>query len=251
MSASGPCLFLPWDTGFFGVRIGRVAGNRLSDSLVSEIERWTEAELIDCLYFLADFSDAETIRIAEMRGFRLTDVRVTLDLKLPRTLTAPVKYDPAIRHAVPEDAKALKAIARLGHTDSRFFFDGRFPKERCADLYETWIETSLGGYADTVFTADDGGRAAGYVSCHLDGPRKGRIGLVGVAAEARGRGLATGLTRAALHWFEHEGVERVSVVTQGRNVSAQRLYQSCGFTTCSVQLWYHRWFDRAFSRSPE
>jgi ribosomal protein S18 acetylase RimI-like enzyme len=41
------------------------------------------------------------------------------------------------------------------------------------------------------------------------------------------------------------GVQRVSVVTQGRNVAAQKLYQSCGFTTCSVQLWYHWWLEAA------
>jgi ribosomal protein S18 acetylase RimI-like enzyme len=36
----------------------------------------------------------------------------------------------------------------------------------------------------------------------------------------------------------------VSVVTQGRNVAAQRLYQRAGFVTASTQLWYHRWLDR-------
>jgi hypothetical protein len=31
------------------------------------------------------------------------------------------------------------------------------------------------------------------------------------------------------------------VVTQARNVPAQRLYQKCGFITRSVELWFHRW----------
>jgi len=34
------------------------------------------------------------------------------------------------------------------------------------------------------------------------------------------------------------------VVTQGRNLAAQRLYQRNGFVTASLQLWYHRWFPR-------
>jgi ribosomal protein S18 acetylase RimI-like enzyme len=32
-----------------------------------------------------------------------------------------------------------------------------------------------------------------------------------------------------------------TVVTQGRNIASQRLYQKHGFVTQSIQLWYHRW----------
>jgi hypothetical protein len=33
----------------------------------------------------------------------------------------------------------------------------------------------------------------------------------------------------------------VRVVTQGRNVRAQRLYQAHGLLTRSIGLWFHRW----------
>jgi len=33
----------------------------------------------------------------------------------------------------------------------------------------------------------------------------------------------------------------VTVVTQGLNVPAQRLYQKSGFLVSSVYLWYHLW----------
>jgi ribosomal protein S18 acetylase RimI-like enzyme len=48
-----------------------------------------------------------------------------------------------------------------------------------------------------------------------------------------------------VRWFSEEGVEVVSVVTQARNVRAQRLYQRYGFTTRSVKLWFHRWSAEA------
>ena len=50
------------------------------------------------------------------------------------------------------------------------------------------------------------------------------------------------LIAAALDWCEAEGAEEVAVVTQGRNVAAQRLYQRCGFVTQRLELWYHKWF---------
>ncbi len=70
----------------------------------------------------------------------------------------------------------------------------------------------------------------------------GRIGLVGVATHNRGRGIGTQLVLRALDWFAGQDVETVTVVTQGRNIGAQSLYQRCGFIIQSHQLWYHKWY---------
>jgi len=37
-------------------------------------------------------------------------------------------------------------------------------------------------------------------------------------------------------------IDKVSVVTQGHNLAAQRLYQRCGFLTHSIKFYYHKWF---------
>jgi hypothetical protein len=42
--------------------------------------------------------------------------------------------------------------------------------------------------------------------------------------------------------LEDRGAATVSVVTQGRNVRAQRIYQQFGMRTRSLELWYHRWW---------
>ena len=41
-----------------------------------------------------------------------------------------------------------------------------------------------------------------------------------------------------------DGITYIDVVTQGRNYSAQRLYQRCGFITQSTELWYHKWLKK-------
>jgi dTDP-4-amino-4,6-dideoxy-D-galactose acyltransferase len=79
------------------------------------------------------------------------------------------------------------------------------------------------------------------VTCLRGDAGTGSIGLVGVAEAARGRGLGGRLVAAALGWFAGQGVERVEVVTQGRNVAAQRLYQAHGFRTRRVEVSFHRW----------
>jgi dTDP-4-amino-4,6-dideoxy-D-galactose acyltransferase len=234
-----PCQFLEWDSAFFGFPIARVTASRMSHGDCRQVLDWCAAERIRCLYLLAAADDAATIRAAEDHGFHLTDMRVTLSCHTGRVAEslAPV----AVRRARKEDLLALAAIAASSHTDSRFYFDPGFPRERCDALYVAWITNSFHGYAQMVLVAELDHRAAGYITCHWEGAT-GRIGLIAVADWARGRGGGRSLVRASQSLFHAEGLQEVTVVTQGRNLTSQRMYQRCGFQTRSVELWYHRWF---------
>jgi GNAT superfamily N-acetyltransferase len=92
-----------------------------------------------------------------------------------------------------------------------------------------------------VLVAEADGEPAAYLTCHLN-DQGSQIGLVGVAENHRGKGLATKLVQAFLSWSREQGAQRAIVVTQGRNLQAQRLYQRNGFVTSLLHLWYHRWF---------
>jgi dTDP-4-amino-4,6-dideoxy-D-galactose acyltransferase len=235
---TGACEYLAWDSQFFGFRIGRLGDHSLTSESAAEAQHWAQANRIDCLYFLAGSDDPQTVSVAQNSGFELVDIRITLD----RNVDGPREGTTAVRPFQRQDEAALRTMARLSHRDSRFYFDGRFPKERCDALYETWIRRSLEGWADAVFVADCGA-PAGYISCHLGSPGTGSIGLFAVGPEYQHRGLGGQLITAALEYFRKNGVQRVTVVTQGRNTAAQRAYQRNGFLTQSVQLWYHRWFN--------
>jgi len=233
------CEYREWDSTFFNRRIGRLLGNRLTPERLRTALDWTRAERIDCLYFLADSDDAQTIRLAEANGFRLVDIRVTLEHPLVTVSTA-AEAAPNIRLARLEDVAALCAIAKVSHRAGRFYSDPEF-RPRSDALYETWIEKSCNGYADAVLVAEAEQQAAGYLSCHLSRDGEGSIGLVAVDSRFQGRGLGSQLVTESLHYFRTNGMSRASVVTQGSNSASQRLYQACGFRTRSVQLWYHRW----------
>lgn len=239
-AAEACCRFLDWDSQFFGRRIGSVRLHQLSTAALVEIDAWCKTQQIDCLYFLADFQDSETIRLAEKGLFTLVDIRLTLVSNLSGSAEAPPATS-GIRLSRQQDIPALRRIARSSHTSSRFYFDPNFPRECCVALYETWIEKSCCGYADAVFVPEVEGQPVGYISCHLRPDHTGNIGLMGLAAEVRGNDVGTALVRAAQSWFLARNVKQVTVVTQGRNVAAQHLYQRCGFCTQSLQLWYHRW----------
>jgi dTDP-4-amino-4,6-dideoxy-D-galactose acyltransferase len=240
------CEFLEWDSRFFDLRVGRMVASRLTPQMVTSAFEWAKAEGIDCLYLLADSDDPQTIALAEAHGFNFRDIRVTLECALPGILaTAPtnVPREP-VRTARPQDIPALRSIAAESHRMGRFYSDPYFSDSRCDDLYQTWIEKSCKGYADTVLVVEHSGQPAGYLSCHLSPAGRGTIGLVGVDSRAQRQGLGLRLVQASLRYFQENGMNLVTVVTQGSNCPSQRLYQFCGFRTQIVQLWYHRWFHR-------
>jgi len=238
--SSAPCELLEWDTEFFGFRIARVAGDSLTAERVAAIDAWCRQQRVDCLYFLSRSNDPGTTRLAEENRFRLVDIRITLRHLGEHHGSVAAE---SVRAASPKDVPILQAIAGDSYQDSRFYFDSSFPKHLSKALYETWIQRSCEGYADAVLVAEAGGDLTGYVTCHVDHiSGQGKIGLLGVSSRARGQGVGLTLVSAALDWFRSRRIAPVSVVTQGRNHDAQRLYQRCGFLTHSVELWYHKWY---------
>lgn len=241
MNSAIPYRYLDWDSKFFGRRIAKAEAFSLEASELAQILQWCSIEHIECLYFLIDaHSDPQLL---EDNGFHLVDIRLTLEKQLKYdSVENPEAIASDIRASHPEDIRALRVIARVNYADSRFYHDPHFPREQCDLLYETWIESSCQGYADRVFVASQNEQAVGFITCHLSESSTGQIGLLGVHPEMQKQGIGKRLVTAALHYFAQAGKEHVTVVTQGRNIAGQRLYQRCGFTTATVQLWYHGWF---------
>jgi ribosomal protein S18 acetylase RimI-like enzyme len=240
--ADEPCKHLEWDSRFFGVETARVVADTLTPERAAEIDRWCAGHRIKFLYFLARPDDPETIRLAEQGGYALTDVRMTFEQ--PLSADAPVNRTSSVRPFEEPDLPALRRIARTSFTDGRFYSDPHVPRAKCDELYDIWITKSTGADPSGVLVARDEGRAVGFVTCDLDAATNwGSIGLLGVDESARGRGVGRALTQGALAWFALRGLPGVTVITQGRNVVAQRLYQRCGFVTRSVRLYYHKWYD--------
>jgi dTDP-4-amino-4,6-dideoxy-D-galactose acyltransferase len=242
--ASNPelCSILEWDSAFFGLTIARVNSNRLDARTAAQVLDWCRDKQVGCLYFLADCNHAETLRLAEKNGFYLTDIRVTYEHSL-RGLQEQAEADPGIRMAVAQDLEVLRGMVSSSYRDSRFYYDGHFPQEACDRLYETWIENSLSGYARAVLVKGAPGQPEGFVTCDTPPAEAiGKIGLVGVSSSTRGRGIGQALVLASLNWFAGQGMKSVQVVTQGRNIPAQRLYQKCGFLLSEARFWYHCWF---------
>jgi len=143
-----PCQLLPWDSDFFDVTIARVRLRRLGPRDVSNVATWCRCRRVDCAYFLAPGEDAATSRRAEEAGYHLTGVRVSLSVDL-RSLP-PRRRGEGVRFRGPADIEPISLRSRKAFHDSRFYFDGNFPQDRCDALYETWARKSCAGWADAV-----------------------------------------------------------------------------------------------------
>lgn len=117
------------------------------------------------------------------------------------------------------------------------------------DADERWLRFSariadVAGRADitSVFVAVEGGRILASVTLELDGrmpddvnpaplrPGEAHIRLLGVAPEARRRGIARMLMEHCMRVAREHGKERLTLNTWSRNFGAQALYESMGFS---------------------
>lgn len=189
----------------------------------------------DCACILLPATDQAAIQQAEEFGAKFMDVRV----ELARATGPEVAIS---RPAYADDVDALASIARTAFRGlTRFYADIWFRDERCDDMYEAWLRSSCDGWAAKVLMVGDGSGPAGFVTIHDDGD-SASIGLIAVAEHVRGQKMGSNLTRAAVNWAYRFGFPRITVVTQGANVPAQRAFQSAGFVTESTDIWLHKWY---------
>jgi dTDP-4-amino-4,6-dideoxy-D-galactose acyltransferase len=241
---------LRWDSDFFEIPIGRIRLSRLDDRQVISLLAEAQSQGLRCLYFEADPDDAVTVAAVERHNFHLVDVRVVLEHPFDHHPAPIPRYPlpPELIISPPRQSELprLQDIsAQIGLT-SRFHFDKHFAAGEGERLYRLWIENACQHFADIVLIArwSQTGEAVGLITCTRQ-ENIAHIQLAGVHLDHRQRGVGTGLVQAALDWAKDQEAHCMQVVTQARNVPAQRLYQQLGFFTRSMTLYYHKWLNKA------
>jgi dTDP-4-amino-4,6-dideoxy-D-galactose acyltransferase len=227
-TATNPPRLLDWDSEFWGLKVGGADG-------IEGLGQWAIENTVGLMCVLIDSDRPEEAQQAEADGFRFMDVRVTLERRT-------ISCGGGSRLARIEDLKPLKQIAHSAHRITRFYADPSLPDGRCDQLYEEWIRRSFAGWADLTLVAEREEKPVGYITVHLDGEAS-KIGLIAVHEDFRGRGVGTELLGSAINWAHSQKAKKMTVVTQGRNIPAQRLFQQGGFQTVETSLWFHRRYD--------
>jgi dTDP-4-amino-4,6-dideoxy-D-galactose acyltransferase len=228
---------LQWDSSFFGLAIGRVRPHVAAEEIPSAV---LEADRLGlkCIYLFVPADDDELIRSAEAHGFEVREVRV----ELGRSVAGHPASRAGLRRGRMADLPRLAPIARERFRMTRFFTDERFPSDRSPELYVEWLRRGLTTERERQTLLNDDG--SGFVICHFDPDTgTGRIELIGVAKSATGHGLGRVLMAGAGALFIEASLTRATVLTQGSNTSARRLYEAVGYRTTETSLCLHRWWN--------
>jgi dTDP-4-amino-4,6-dideoxy-D-galactose acyltransferase len=228
---------LPWDSEFFGFPIGQISGEGSSDALAPTLAQ-ADADGIRCLYYLIAADHLAALHTALRHGFMPYDIRVELERR--PVAPAPPEAGGEVREADLADEPLLSRLIAETITATRFALDDHFPQDLVRLLYAEWVRRGLSsGSTRRVLLAEPD---AGFLVCGFDTEALiGSIELVGVTRRMARRGIGRILMDNAHAAMLESGCERARVVTQGHNVSAQRLYQSLGYKTVAVAWWLHRW----------
>ncbi len=233
---------LPWDSEFFGFRIGRVHSRQFKPD---ELPRQASEQGYRCLYLTCGISDGGALKEAARAGFAPIDVRVTLKARLDLSTPEPEEHAAIdISPYRPEDMPHLIAIAHDLSAYSRFNLDTGFEDAAALRLYARRIQDSCAGRAEITLVARRDGIPVGFATCTAAGATSGALEMVGVRDSAAGTGIGSALVKAALHHHQQAGRPNVVVTVQGRNPRALNFYQRNRFQIREMELVFHCWIER-------
>ncbi|MCP3930797.1 MAG: GNAT family N-acetyltransferase [Bacteroidetes bacterium] len=230
-----------WDSDFFGFKMAFLSCMHLTDNIVYRTERFIKSENIHLVQYLCNCHDRKSVIIAEKCQYSFVDIRLTYskDLKDETTSHNEIKN---FGLAGSKDIERLQDISSELYADSRYFFDGNFNNEKINEFYQGWVKKGvLGQFDDECWCIYKDKEPVAFCTLKYGDDHSAVIGLVGVDSNYQGRGLGKSLLQEVFKILIRKGIDKVYVVTQGRNYAAQRLYQCAGFRTDLTQLWYHKW----------
>jgi hypothetical protein len=248
---------LPWDSEFFGVRMGRldyllrspsVRQPALREAVEGALDRF-RAMGVQHVTARLDVADSEALFVIEDLGFRLMDALVTYIAHPRRPPPRRVKEVGRVRPFVPDDIEQILDITREAYRGfrGRFQVDPHVPRDRSDEFYVEWARKCCAGtMADRIYVADGGdGRVIGWASVKRADP----VSSVGGAPVSSGSlgacrpdrlGAYAGLIRAAAIENHQAGV-LTEAFTQNSNFPMVRVLEAVGAQYARAEYTFHAW----------
>ncbi len=227
---------LSWDSEKFHLEIGKFHATEKEDL------QWflsADKSAFDLIYIFCSpaLSKSESAWFSE-HNLPLLDRRQNFIRQVPAN--EHIEIDSNIRSVSSLSDKLLDLAFQSG-SHSRFKVDKRLEPGIFDMLYRTWITRSVNKeIALEVFGYFDGETLVGLITYGIKN-NAGDIGLISVDSSQRGKGLGKRLINRVIAQTQKDGLQTLTVATQGLNTGAIAFYQSCGFRVSDEVDVYHFW----------
>jgi dTDP-4-amino-4,6-dideoxy-D-galactose acyltransferase len=229
---------LQWDSEFFGFKVAKITEGCISLDSFAETYLNMTNEGIKLIYWPASTDCKHQSELSEKFQGLLVDIKTTYSIELSNIDEIVTKTE-VLKSKIP-DKKIIEIAIQCGEY-SRYKVDPGIPEEKFEELYKLWMIKSLNGeMADDVIVSKINDAVAGLITVYCKN-NIGSIGLVGVHSNFRGKGIGGELIKASLSYFKKMNCTKASVVTQGKNEAACRLYETYGFKVQNQANFYHFW----------
>lgn len=237
---------LKWDSKFWRKKTATIFTPVINKKVIKRISIFIEKNKIKFCSFLCNSNHAESVNLAELNKFKLTDIRLTFekDIKLVKKTKNNNDYNFSL--ATKKNIKELEKIVNNIYQSSRYYYDINFDKVKVNHYYKDWVKKSVLGLFDDyclILNSKKYNKIIGFVSLRINNDNSASIGLIGINKEFEGRGFGSIIMKNLFYHLYLKKVKKLYVVTQGRNIRAQRLYQKNDFIIKSSGIWYHKWLN--------
>ena len=139
---------------------------------------------------------------------------------------------PVLRIAGPNDAAALMKLKQRLDEETSFMLLEPGERDTSTQTLARHLEDVSRSENSVVIVADQRGELAGYVELAGGKFRRNRSTthvIIGVLAQASGKGVGTGLLEEAKRWAAARGLHRIELNVMAHNHRAIALYERAGF----------------------
>jgi len=229
---------LEWDSDFFNFNVGRVEGTLDTQSDLENVEKLIRNRNSRLSYYSSTKELPHLVNLSNELDFVLVDRKTTYIKTINPELVIGQNIS-TIDRDTPDEK--LKGLAIQSGIFSRFNVDQRIDRIKFEELYGLWMINSLNRkIAKEVLISTTDNAISGFVTIG-EKNKRADIGIIAVDKAFRGNGIGKLLMTSAEKWFSNIGYKSIQVVTQGDNVPACKLYESCGYTVESIEYYYHIW----------
>lgn len=213
--------YLPWDTSFFGYKVGETL-------------------------------ESPDLDEAKEEGYKLLYVRSKTPQKMDAFVDHRVRFYKNISPVSVKDDHLISLlgkpltpelihISEVSGGHSRYKLDKNFKSQEFERLYREWIRKSLTGeIADDVIAYMNSGEVAGLVTVKLK-ETEAHIGLIAVTEKVQGKGVGSVLINAVEDFAFKHGARTLHVPTQKNNEGSCRFYSKNGFSIEYEEFIYQIW----------